>query len=1732
MKTRILSLFVALFATTALWADFVSGDLWYKSTSDSTVEVIRPYYGELTSVTIPSTIIISRKTYSVTSIGDNAFYGETSLTSVSIGNSVTTIGEDAFSGCTGLNSITIPNSVTSIGDEAFSYCTGLASVSIGNSVTSIGYRAFVGCANLTSAVWNVKSYGKVNYESNAPFYNVRTQITSFTFGEAVDTIPAYLCYGMNKCTSIIIPDSVTYIGYSAFSGCTGLTSVSMGNGVTSIGGSAFSDCIGLTSITIPNSVTSVGSSVFYRCTGLASVGIGNSVTSIGNYAFYNCAGLISITIPNSVTSIGDMAFYGCTGLTYVTIPDSVLSIGRSAFEGCAGLTNIIIGNGVTNIGNSAFSNCNGLTSVTIPRSVTRIGSSAFSGCANLTSVVWNAKSYRNVTDVSYAPFYNVRAQITSFTFGDSVLTIPAYLCYGMEKLTSISISKNVTSIGKYAFDGCNSLSSIAWNAKSCKLSNNMSDAPFYDIRTQITSFTFGDSVKTIPAYLCHGMEKLTSISISKDVTSIGWGAFYGCVGLKHITIPDSVKSIGDETLGGCSGLTSIVVEKGNSRYDSRDNCNAIIETSSNTLLQGCNTTIIPNGVTMIGHYSFIDCATLSSITIPNSVIKIEYMAFSGCTSLTSITIPDGVTEIENSAFSGCTNLTSVVWNAKSYRNVYSESDAPFYKVRAQITSVAFGDSVETIPAYLCYGMEKLSSVSVGNNVTNFGNEVFCGCTALSSVVWNAKSYKDFGYNSASPFYNIRTQITSFAFGDSVKAIPAYLCYEMRKLTSISISKDVARIGKSAFSGCNNLSSIVWNAKSCKDSSSPFSDVCTQITLFTFGDSVATIPTYLCQGMRRLYSITIPNSVRSINLSAFSGCSGLASVALGDSIMYIGQHAFNGCTGLSSIIVPNSVTSIGYNAFKDCTSLESVAIGNGITSIGMGTFKNCTGLRHITIPNQVTSIGNSAFRGCTGLTSIEIPNKVTSIGDYAFEGCTRIASVTIGDSVTSIGKGAFNGCTGLTSIVIPNSVTSIGERAFMDSRLDSITIGSKVANIGEYAFYPYDNIVSVMVDKNNATYDSRDNCDALIETKTNTLLFGCKKTIIPNTIKVIADSAFYSNHSRSIIIPASVTNIGTGAFGRGDDIDTLYLLSENPPTLTNNDLGFNDGYYGRYYSKPILYIPCGTKQAYQNAGGWNRFYDKNIVEPLPQYTITVRTQNSSQGTASVTQANLCNNDNAIISATPKFGYQFAQWSDGSTDNPYTVEVTQDTTLTAMFVLSKNGKCGSNTTWEYAQSTLRIMGTGSMYSYAESEVPWRLLRDSIAEVEIADEVTSISNYAFRNCKNLTKITFPAGLTSMGKFVLGGCTALTSVVWNVKNIADYSSGNTPFYYYNYSGSSDNFDLRSQITSFTFGNEIESIPAYLCKGMENLTSITLPNSVTTIGNSAFCGCTALSSATMGNSVTTIGNYAFDGCEELLTLLIPNSITTIGEYAFRGCKNLETISFGAGLTSMGDYALDGCQSIYEMTCYATKVPTVSSNTFREVSTRADLYVPSVSVKKYKTHAYWGVFNVLSIGADPVSSGGNVTVRPGENDVIITWPTDDNADTYSIQITKDGQVFCTLVFNADGQLTNIAFAPARNGAARSNPRAVLTKAGYRFTVTGLSSGTHYAYDLTVKDYDDTVLQSYTGTFTTKGENITTDLDNIEDSDPNGDNLSGNDTPRKVFRDGQVYILRGGKTYTTTGMEIK
>ena len=240
----------------------------------------------------------------------------------------------------------------------------------------------------------------------------------------------------------------------------------------------------------------------------------------------------------------------------------------------------------------------------------------------------------------------------------------------------------------------------------------------------------------------------------------------------------------------------------------------------------------------------------------------------------------------------------------------------------------------------------------------------------------------------------------------------------------------------------------------------------------------------------------------------------------------------------------SVTTIGDDAFCGCEGLTNITIPKSVTSIGAGAFAGCTGLTNITIPNSVTSIGAGAFVGCTGLTNVTIPNSVTSIAVQAFEGCIGLTNVTIPNSVTSIGVLAFNRCEGLTNITIPNSVTSIEDGAFADcDGLINVTIPSSVTSI-DGSFRGCSGLESIIVDSENKVYDSRNNCNAIIETSTNTLILGCKNTIIPQSVTSIGDYAFFGcSGLTSITIPSSVISIGIQAFWFCNNLTSVIIKSE-------------------------------------------------------------------------------------------------------------------------------------------------------------------------------------------------------------------------------------------------------------------------------------------------------------------------------------------------------------------------------------------------------------------------------------------------------------------------------------------------------------------------------------------------------------------------------------------------------------
>lgn len=332
-------------------------------------------------------------------------------------------------------------------------------------------------------------------------------------------------------------------------------------------------------------------------------GITYSVNSIGISAFEDCVELTYVTIPNSVTSIEGRVFWCCSGLISVAIPNSVTSIEYNAFSGCSSLNSVIIPNSVTRIGERAFSSCSGLTSITIPNSVTSIGDAAFSWCSGLTSI----------------------------TISNSVTSIGKETFSYCSSLTSVTIPNSVTNIGNNAFQYCKSLTSVI-------------------IPNSVTS------IGKMAFYSCYN---LASVTIPNSVTSIGELAFGRCSCLTSVTIPNSVTSIGRSPFSSCQLITSISVEDGNPNYDSRTNCNAIIETSTSTLISGCKNTSIPNSVTNIGEWAFSGCSGLTSITIPNSVTSIGEYAFSECSSLSSVTIPNSVTSVGKEAFYRCSGLTSV-----------------------------------------------------------------------------------------------------------------------------------------------------------------------------------------------------------------------------------------------------------------------------------------------------------------------------------------------------------------------------------------------------------------------------------------------------------------------------------------------------------------------------------------------------------------------------------------------------------------------------------------------------------------------------------------------------------------------------------------------------------------------------------------------------------------------------------------------------------------------------------------------------------------------------------------------------------------------------------------------------------------------------------------------------------------------------------------------------------------
>jgi len=1171
--------------------------------------------------------------------------------------------------------------------------------------------------------------------------------------------------------------------------------------VTVIGARVFTTCSALTSVVIPDTVTSIGESAFQNCTALRSIKIPDSVTYIGKSVFQNCGSLESISVPfvgdkadgSSQTYFGYIfgSGYPAETSTYVSaslkevVVTNTSFIGKNAFSHFTELTSVILPDTVTTIGDYAFSECSSLTEIKIPEAVTSIGRHAFADCTGLTSI----------------------------TLPDTVSSIGAAAFLGCHGIKEIEIPDSVTAINGSTFENCTGL---------------------------------------------------ISISLSDSLTSIGKSAFEGCVNLASINIPASVTSIGDYAFRYCTGIEALSVEEGNAVYHSSGNC--IIKTANGWLEQGCKNSVIPddgsvtyivpyafehctgltslvipNSVTEIGQYAFYNCAGLTSLSLGSSVTSIGADSFYSCKSLTSLTIPASVNSIGTNAFCSCSGLEEI---SVEKENRFYESkgncliDKSSKKLEAGCKNSVIPDdgSVTSIGTHAFINCIDLTTITVPDSITSIKGGAFLGCSNLESITIpfvgsysGTSTYGNFGYIfGASSYYENADRVPPSLHSVVITGngpIGANAFYGCSSLTSVIIQKSTS-IGASAFYGCTGLTEIVIPDSVVSIGENAFSN-CTGLTSISLGKSLASIGAQAFQYCRSLESIVVKEGNATyrnvenclIDIASKTLILGCKNSVIPDdgSVTCIGNYAFYKCAELVSVAIPNGVTSIGEYAFQDCTGLTEITISDNVMSIGAYAFKNCTALTTIAIPNSVTSIGGSAFDGCTAA-SITVSDSVAEFGDYAFRSCAGLTAVEFSESLTKIGNYVFYDCTGLTSVTIPDSVTSIGTRAFYGcTSLNALTFGKSVTSIGDYAFQKCEALKSVVVPNsvNHINWAAFSKCDSL---ESITIPFvGSKKDgtsntafgyifgssldsnntgTVPSSLKrvvitggsFIADKAFWGcSNLASITLPNSITSIGKHAFYSCTGLTAITL----PNGVTTIDE------YAFYNCRGLTSV--AIPDSVTSIGKYAFYRCTGLTEiTIPEGVTTIGTCAFGY-CAGLTQVTIPNSVTDIASSV----------FYGSSN----IEE-----ITIPFVGAKKDGT-SNTNFGY------LFGASSYSSHA-SYIP-----SSLKKVTITSDST-ISAFAFYNCKGLTSVTIPDSVTTIGDNAFNNCSNLTDVWYGgtptqKAAISIGSSGNTTLlnatWHYRYI-SGINCSLHSSIDvniyAELWGDDVQAQVRFTVNGKETVVS------------------------------------------------------------------------------------------------------------------------------------------------------------------------------------------------------------------------------------------------------------------------------------------------------------------------
>lgn len=1312
---------------------------------------------------------------------------------------------------------------------------------------------------------------------------------------------------------------------------------------------------------------------------------GEAVTEIGENAFENNRRARSITLPDTLKNIRTRAFYNCTYIRSVDIPDSVSEIGDEAFSGCVrlGAVDVSDSSGLMTVGAKAFSFA-GISEFNIPSSLISLGDRVFYGSTGLRKIkvadgnpsylVKNSALYSaDGTTLLYYPAglagtYTVDAStktigIAAFAYSRSgeVVLNEGLANVGEEgfaysRIDRVEFPESLTALGESVYSNCSRLSEIVFPENG-----KLKAIPGYGF-----SSTYALREITMPKYITglNGFafyySGLTKIEFADDsqLSDIGAYAFAGS-NIKDISIPNSVKSIGGYAFYGIGNLASV-------RFGEKSKC------------------------TNIDAWAFAYTYSLGEFLIPDSVTTIGDTALYN-SGITKIGIGVKLTNIGSGVFASCHNLSDITVDEKnekysSYEGVLYNKDKSVLMLypAARTGSYTMADTTVKIDRYAFSGALGLTEVIMNEGLTDIGENAFEYCEKLQtptlpSTLTEIDGYAFMWCSGMSEKLTIPKNVKSiswYAFGwdfaltdiefepESALDRIGYGTFAYCGIEDFTIPGNVSTIAQEAFTGCNKLLTVTFEADSRLVNLPAWcfsgADNLRRIT-FEEGSALQTIEARACEGLLHLEGVDFSGckKLATIDNYAFKSCISLGNLSIPDTVNDIGRYAFYGCSQMDKMILPETLNHIGRYAFSKTKSINIYFMaavlpsdledkwddGIGAYYVGLnkihendewvyavtndGTasvIKYKGNAENIVLDNidgyAVSSIGSETFKDNTSLTEITLPDTLTGIYKSAFAGTTALGAVSIPDGVAVIDSGAFDG-SGITEITFGENskLKTIGSNAFANtSRLEKVSIPSGVTEIREKTFY-------------NS---------------------GVKTVAVSDSVNYIGRLAFAGSKIGAINIPSNVTEIVYGAFKDAESLAKITFADNGKSMLVRDEAFYNtaidqiDIPANINYVGNLCFAKCKNLTAITVAEKNQNYASVDGVFYNKACTKLISCPAGKTGSYTVSDA--------VIS-----------FASGAFEGSQLSEIIIPNESKLMTIgLRTFYKCDNLTHITIPDSVQSI----EYYAFAYCE--------NLEQVDVnaGSQLGGIYSGAFYNCAKLTGITIPDSVKEISDYAFYGCSALTNVTLSenskLQEVYDHA--------FEYAGI-ENFDMPAEMTvlgayafrgaklkTFTFNEKLEEIGEYALAdaGLIETKKLVIPNSVSRIGSKILYNIKSIDqlvipflgndknagmkieyiygydvwsdttlnlkylSITGGKRISKISaitleeiylyddieefdDYAFSYCYRLKNINIPTNLKKIPRGLFLNCESLNFVNIPSSCELISDLAFSGCKSMTEI---------------------------------------------------------------------------------------------------------------------------------------------------------------------------------------------------------------------------